>query len=109
MADPATSSELQKHRRTSKKRWHCLDCGFDTIKFGHYSMVRDDVWAASGCSPHGGMLCLYCLQKRLGRPLKFADFTAVVPSAGAWSEFCAAGNRESWQQLDLFGAPPIRF
>jgi hypothetical protein len=68
-----------------RRRWHCLDCGLDTIKAGHYYMVADHVWAASGLLGDGGMLCLDCLQRRLGRELVLQDFTAIVPRAWrAW-------------------------
>jgi hypothetical protein len=70
-----------------KPRWHCLDCGVDTIECGHYYMVHDHIWAVSGCSPNGGMFCLCCLHRRLGRKLKYDDFTAVQPSAGAWRDY----------------------
>ena len=62
-----------------------LDCGLDTIKAGHYYMVADHVWAASGLLGDGGMLCLDCLQRRLGRELVLQDFTTIVPRAWrAW-------------------------
>lgn len=35
----------------------------------------------------GGMLCLACLETRIGRPIKFADFTALVPGLEAWRRF----------------------
>jgi hypothetical protein len=76
-----------RHRRQKKQRWHCLDCGVDTIKSGHYYMVRNHVWAQSGCSPNGGMLCLYCLTRRLGRKLKPKDFICVYASVTAWRDY----------------------
>jgi hypothetical protein len=36
--------------------------------------VRERVWAAAGMEPQGGCLCIGCLEKRLGRPLKPKDF-----------------------------------
>jgi hypothetical protein len=32
-------------------------------------MVHDDVWADAGMTPDGGMLCISCLEQRLGGPL----------------------------------------
>lgn len=49
-------------------------------------MVADALWATSGLTPNGGMLCLRDLEQRLGRPLVFEDFTAIVPEREAWEE-----------------------
>jgi hypothetical protein len=67
-------------------RFRCVDCAKDTLG-GEYYMVADDVWAASGLAPNGGMLCLACLGNRIGRPLTMGDFTAVVPSREAWQAY----------------------
>jgi hypothetical protein len=37
-------------------------------------MVHDDVWRASGLAEDGGMLCVSCLEARLGRKLRQSDF-----------------------------------
>jgi hypothetical protein len=34
-------------------------------------------------APHGGMLCLCCLEGRIGRLLTLDDFTAMMPTATA--------------------------
>jgi hypothetical protein len=70
--------------------FRCVDCGKDTGESGEYYSVRDDVWAASGLAPHGGMLCLACLEGRIGRLLTGEDFTALWPSAAAWQRHIAA-------------------
>jgi hypothetical protein len=67
-------------------RFRCVDCGKDTSG-GEYYRVADDVWAASGLAPNGGMLCLACLGNRIGRPLTMSDFTAMVPSLEAWRRY----------------------
>jgi hypothetical protein len=56
-----------------------MDCGIDTsfaTGIGHYYTVRDDVWLRAASEQHG-MLCLDCLEKRLGRALTSADFIAT--------------------------------
>lgn len=55
----------------------CLDCNVDTIAIAEYYMVSDDIWANSGVGPLGreGMLCIGCLEGRLGRRLTADDFT----------------------------------
>jgi hypothetical protein len=71
----------RRPRRSYRNRHLCRDCGIDTIAHGHYYMVGNELWAASGMTPHGGMLCLTCLERRIGRPLRPQDFTAVFPGA----------------------------
>ena len=66
----------------------CVDCGEE--KDGEYYTVANEVWAASGLAPHGGMLCLACLERRIGRLLVPGDFTALWPSAAAWQRHLAA-------------------
>jgi hypothetical protein len=72
----------------TEARFHCVDCG--EHKDGEYYMVTDELWAASGIAPHGGMLCLLCLERRIGRPLAGEDFTAKWPSKAAWDRHLAA-------------------
>jgi hypothetical protein len=43
--------------------------------------------------PHGGMLCLACLEGRIRRPLVDSDFTALTPSLEAWQRHLAARNQ----------------
>jgi hypothetical protein len=66
-------------RKRRKARRHCVDCGLDTFKADHYYMVGNELWAAAGMEPFGGMLCLHCLEERIGRKLVYEDFTAIVP------------------------------
>ena len=68
-------------------RFRCVDCGKDTFE-GEYYTVTDEVWAAGGLAPHGGMLCLADLERRIGRWLTFDDFTALVPRD--WRQHVAA-------------------
>jgi hypothetical protein len=86
---------------TVPESWLCVDCGFNTApgflnrvelekafeadvqgqgvaqraddRSEIYS-VRVAVWKAAGIEPHGGCLCIGCLEKRLGRKLKPKDF-----------------------------------
>ena len=52
----------------------CLDCGQDTCLLGEYYMVRDEFWLAAN-PDRAGMLCIGCLERRLGRELTSSDFT----------------------------------
>lgn len=52
----------------------CVDCGNDSTDERY--MVHDHVWTAAGmCS--FGMLCIGCLETRLGRHLQASDFLDV--------------------------------
>ena len=61
---------------TEQKRdsnWLCLDCRKDT--FDEYYFVHNHLWRrAVDKSQRHGMLCLSCLQRRLGRPLSPDDY-----------------------------------
>ena len=91
--------------KRSDRRFRCIDCATDTLASGEYYMVRDDLWAAAGMAPHGGMLCSPCLEHRIGRWLVDADFTAKMPSLRAWQHHLAArvaARLIDPRQLDLF-------
>lgn len=57
----------------------CKDCGLDTSPLGldEYYMVHNEVWAQSGMDGLSGMLCLLCLEARIGRDLEVSDFTSI--------------------------------
>jgi hypothetical protein len=85
----------------------CDDCGAD---FDEYYMVEDAVWAAGGLEPDGGMLCIGCLERRLGRRLKRDDFKSNLLN-------CKTGDWESLRLRDRlrlmhlpadFGGEPTR-
>jgi hypothetical protein len=48
----------------------CHDCDDDDIE---YYMVQNDLWEKYGCGL--GMLCIDCLEERIGRKLTVEDFT----------------------------------
>jgi hypothetical protein len=61
----------------------CRDCGVNTNTIGEYYLVEDHVWAAAGGAPSvtgaltNDMLCIACLELRLGRQLNSDDFMLV--------------------------------
>lgn len=65
----------------------CVDCKFDTWE-NEYYMVHDRVWRAAGMSkkPGAGMLCIGCLEQRLGRTLTPADFTSYPINHGVFPQ-----------------------
>ena len=52
----------------------CLDCNINTNKIGEYYMINFKLW--NKINPKDdGMICVGCVEKRLGRKLKRNDFT----------------------------------
>ena len=66
--------------------WFCADC--DTHTKLEYYMVHDHIWEQHGSGK--GMLCIGCLESRMGRLLGEVDFT----NAGSNDpEFCEKSER----------------
>lgn len=58
-----------------REPYKCLDCQVDTSQrtgISEYYMVLHRLWSSVVLT--SGMLCIGCLEKRLGRKLKPADF-----------------------------------
>ena len=61
--------------KKEKRHWNCFDCDKDTWQdLRDYYMVEDDIWDkyAPGLRV---MLCLKCLEKRLGHKLGIKEIT----------------------------------
>jgi hypothetical protein len=54
-------------------RFNCLDCSDDTLVGGECYMLRDEVLLSAN-PQRQGMLCIGCVEKRLGRRLTPEDF-----------------------------------
>src|SRR5258708_10590583 len=88
-----TERAAKREKAAAARRSPCVDCGRDT---GHsrgglheWYMVHDAVWASVGMTGDGGLLCICCLEDRLGRQLNRGDFTDAPindPSYGRQSE-----------------------
>jgi hypothetical protein len=63
----------------SKKRL-CSDCGVDLIKIGEYYIVKDKVW--DEVASKNELLCIGCLEKRIGRKLISEDFPEIELNYG---------------------------
>ena len=51
----------------------CLDCGVNTHEINEYYMVTDELWESVVPEIYG-MLCIGCLERRIGRLLNSSDF-----------------------------------
>ena len=59
----------------SRVKFLCLDCKVDTGKIYEHYMLIDSTWNLVHNS-NKGMLCIPCLEKRLGRMLLREDFNS---------------------------------
>lgn len=67
---------LAAKRLAEYHKWSfCHDCE-DSTK-NEYYMVHDFLWAQTGLGYEDGMLCIGCLEKRLGSTLTWEDFTTA--------------------------------
>jgi hypothetical protein len=54
---------------------YCVDCKVDTLIIGEYYMLHHSVWEDTGLGIYDGMLCILCVEKRIGRQLNSEDFS----------------------------------
>ena len=62
----------------------CCDCGFDTLVGHEYYMLTDALWAQIGMDE--GMLCIGCVESRLGRRLVPNDFPPYPINLGVFTQ-----------------------
>lgn len=55
--------------------FNCNDCKVDTDDINEYYMVHDHIWKSVNKTFYGVMLCIGCLETRLGRKLNKHDFS----------------------------------
>lgn len=60
-----------------RRRFLCLDCNEDTGKLMEFYFVHTDLWLSAAGSKEG-MLCVGCLEERIGRRLTSDDFPDVT-------------------------------
>ena len=63
-------------------RFACRDCKIDTLS--EYYMVHDETWGHVG-DARDDLLCIGCLERRLGRRLYAEDFTQAPINRPAYS------------------------
>ncbi len=57
----------------NRKKFICLDCRIDTSKANELYMLQDETWKLTGLGKVG-MLCIGCIEDRIGRELTATDF-----------------------------------
>ena len=83
----------------SRKRFQCKDCAIDTGKAHEHYFVNDALWNAAGMGKVG-MLCIGCLELRIGRELTPNDFTACYLNR-------ASTEPKSLRLADRMGLTPL--
>ena len=89
----------------SRAGFLCVDCGVCTACAREYYMVRDELWKEHGAGD--GMLCVGCLEKRMGRRLVGTDFASLFQNP----EFCSRRllrRLRSPAQMELLARPRRR-
>ena len=83
----------------------CLDCGVNTDEIGEYYMLTNEVWKEA-VPDLVGMLCINCVELRLGRQLWPEDFMDSPInyfhsrlSARVLSRFCGIPDEEAEELL----------
>jgi Domain of unknown function (DUF4326) len=88
-------------------RSRCHDCGVNVTAIGHWYMVDDEVWAASGLGPEDGVLCLPCLERRLERNLVYEDFMPSDPENFSYWGDRRMVPRGWWDHLINWASTPL--
>lgn len=59
--------------------FRCCDCKVDTLAGREYYMLTQKTWKQTGLK--AGILCIGCVEKRMGRELRPRDFTSAPINA----------------------------
>ncbi len=86
------SSELGT---TIADRFLCMDCSIDTSSRGisEFYMVHNYIWDSVTKDNPKRMLCIGCLELRLGRQLNKFDFTGAFVYGCDRSKYSLSGSR----------------
>lgn len=64
--------QLKKISVEINKKWECVDCKKDCFRDPKdYYMLKNEIWKVYGVGK--GMLCIHCIETRLGRSLTKND------------------------------------
>lgn len=65
---------FESFTKEQQDHWTCKGCGKNCFLSEYdYYMIQDRLWNA--CGVGNEMLCIECLQTRIGRKLTYKDFT----------------------------------
>ena len=72
---------MSKKRLAEEEMFRCQGCGCNTLHIQEYYMVLQSVWLRAA-KLKSGMLCIGCLETRLGRELERSDFIDAPVNQG---------------------------
>jgi hypothetical protein len=78
--------------RKGRTDFLCLDCKVDTSRASEYYMLVDSTWYLVHTSERG-MLCIGCVEDRLGRQLVRSDFNDSYLNWGQFPKSHRLANR----------------
>jgi hypothetical protein len=77
--------EILSQELVQDRTFDCLDCSVDTLDIDEYYRLKTPVWLEANPADEG-MLCIGCVEERLGRQLIPKDFpqgSSDAPSGSA--------------------------
>jgi hypothetical protein len=96
---------------TNQTDYHplCNDCGVDVLQSGDWYMTPPELWASLDLGWNDN-LCVPCLEKRLGREVKFLDdILPIVISVGREHTLnTVAPERLSPRLMEIFQAGGVQ-
>ncbi len=84
----------------------CVDCGVDCMEIAEYYMVTDACWARAGMGAYDGMLCIGCLEQRLGKQLQPRNFKECPLN---WRNVCIPEYASMRLASRLLGGPTSKW
>lgn len=66
-----------------RSKFLCIDCKVDTSRIGEFYFISTALWVEAVGSIQG-MLCVGCLERRIGRKLCASDFTDAYINRTSW-------------------------
>lgn len=68
-----------------RDRCVCIDCDINTKDIDEYYMVKNEIWEEF-VPEKRGMLCIGCLEIRMGRELVPSDFLECILNDTGWQD-----------------------
>ena len=89
----------------ARRTWNCLGCKLNLLRAEEYYMVHDHIWEY--VNPKiDGMLCIGCVESRLGRRLCPHDFTDAPVNQLDHPGYKSSRSMRLFSRLLGFNWPP---
>ena len=84
----------------------CNDCGVDVWESGDWYMAPSKIWGDKLGLGWDDNLCLTCLERRLGRPVKLGDIVPVITAVGGERTLSTTVAKLSPRLKEIFALVP---